>query len=102
MRPVMFYFMTEAKPCADNPECEECTGAYVNCFIQAETVTSAMQTMQALLASEGWEQVQILECAEADDRESYAEDEELLECYDEAEECGSSAVFYTWDQDEEE
>ena len=101
MKTVIFCFLVEAKPGADNPEREECEGAYVNCFVKAETVTSAIQTVQELLTAEGWEQVQIMECYEAD-RAAYAEDEELLDCYDEAAEYGSSAVFYTWEKDEEE
>ena len=96
----LYFAIAEAKPGADNPERLECAGAFVNCFVHASDEQAAQRSVEALLLSEGWELVRMEELHTAD-RAQYAEDAEMLDCCRKAEKYGSSAVFYTWDNEED-
>ena len=95
----MYYLMVSAKPCAENPEAQECAGAYVNCFVKTDSPAEAECRVQQLLAEEGWEPLSI-DTVSRVSRERYAEDPEMCECYDEAEKFGQSAIFYIWEKEE--
>lgn len=100
MRQELYFAIAEAKPTADNPERLECAGAFVNCFVHASGERAAEQSVKALLHSEGWEFVRMEELHTAN-RAQFAEDAEMLECCQEAEKYGSSAVFYIWENEDD-
>lgn len=99
MEQELYYIMAAAKPCADNPECTEYAGAYVNCFLKASDEREAKHKMQQFLAAEGWELLGIDTLHKAD-REQYAQDPEMSRCFDEAEKHGECGIFYTWENED--
>ena len=100
MQQKLYFALAEARPSADNPERQVCTGAFVNCFVRASDERDAQRSVTALLHSERWELVQIEEL-HTTKCEQYADDAEMLECCRKAEKCGRSAVFYTWDNEDD-
>jgi hypothetical protein len=101
----IYFFQLEAIPHLDNPEKEECLGAYVNCWVKSINVKSAWNKAKNFVSNEGWEVVRIQDQFIAN-RKMYEGDneaEESLECFDEAMRDGVSGIFYTWsDEDEDE
>lgn len=50
----VFILMIKVKPNDENPQVSEIAGAYVNCFIEAETFDLAEQIALKFLQSENW------------------------------------------------
>ena len=96
----VYYVMIEGKPKDTNPESAETKGAYIDVWVKSDLLEDAVQKAKDYVEQEEWEVISIEESAEAA-REDYVDDSDLLECYDEACEEGISALFYTWDEDEE-
>ncbi len=96
----IYYVMIEGVPKETNPESEETQGAYIDVWVKTESLEDAIQKAKDYVDHEEWEVDHIEESAEVL-REDYIDDPDLLECYDEACEKGISAIFYTWDQEEE-
>lgn len=95
------YIMFEGEPLPDNPEKEECTGAYINCWVQAADADTALTKARDLIGREGWKVLKTEEQSIAE-REMYEEDpefREFLEAFNEAVEHGISAVFYLWEEE---
>jgi hypothetical protein len=97
----IYFIQLEAIPHSDNPESKECVGAFVNCWVKSTNIKIALDTAKNYVINEGWEVISIEDNSEAN-REMYLgdteEDEELLECFDEAVEEGISAIFYTYEE----
>lgn len=96
----LWYIMVEAVPAEDNEERLEFGGAYINCWVKAESPEAALDEAKAYVAEADWVFLQVMDMFLAD-RDAYLEIPESLECFDEACEDGISAVFYTWPPDEE-
>lgn len=96
----VYYVMIEGKPKDTNPESAETEGAYIDVWVKSDLLEDAVQKAKDYVEQEEWEVISVEESAEAV-REDYVDDSDLLECYDEACEEGISALFYTWDEDEE-
>lgn len=104
----IYLFQLEATPHIDNPEIEECVGAFVNCWVKSTNKELALNKAKKYVSNQGWEVISI-EDPFFVSRDMYEgdteEEEELLECFDEAMQDGISAIFYTYtseDDDEEE
>ena len=96
----IYYVMIEGVPKDTNPEINETKGAYIDVWVETESVDDAIRRTEEYVDLEEWKVIRVEECAEVF-REDYSDDPELLECFDEAVENGISAVFYTWDQEDE-
>lgn len=101
----IYLIQIEAKPQIDNPESNECVGAIVNCWVKSKNIKSALNTAKKFVINQGWEVISI-EDELVVSRDMYLgdseEDEELLECFDEAMREGISAIFYTYEDNEDE
>lgn len=101
----IYLIQLEAIPHIDNPESEECVGAFVNCWVKTTNIKLALNKAQNYVINQGWEVISIEEQFIAS-RDMYLwetdEDEELLECFDEAMREGISAIFYTYSSKDEE
>ena len=97
----IYYVMSEGEPKETNPERAEALGAYIDVWVHTDSLEDAVQKAGDYVDQEGWTVIGIEESAEVS-REDYADDPDLLECYDEACEKGISALFYTWDDSDEE
>jgi hypothetical protein len=98
----IYYFMFEAIPHSDNPEKDDCAGAFINCWVDSIDVNSALTEASNYINDEGWEVISIEDQFIAN-RKQYEEDDQLkesLECFDQAMSDGIAAVFYTWSYDD--
>jgi hypothetical protein len=80
----------------NNDEKEFYSGAFLNCFIEAENESAALKGTKEYAEEQGW----IFKCLKeisAAERDTYS-DEDMLEIYDEAREYGVSGIFYTWSE----
>jgi len=91
----IYYLMMEAKPLPDNEECKELGGAFINCWVNSGDETSAMNKVTEYVSTEGWQIINIEDFFVVT-REMYQEESELLDCFDQAVNCGIGAIFYTW------
>ena len=97
---VVYYFLIEAVPSCVNPEICEVSGAYVNCWVKAETKAFALIKIKEHLKEENWLYVRTEDVFIAE-RERYIDIPESLECYDFACENGIGSIFYTWLSDDD-
>lgn len=100
MNEKIFYVMIEAVPKESNPESAETIGAYVDVWVKTGSLDEAVQKAKEYVDQEEWIVDHVEESSEVV-REDYTDDPDLLECYDEACGNGISALFYTWDAEEE-
>lgn len=94
----IYVFELETIPHLDNPEIEECIGAYVLCFVKSANTKSALNKAKKYVSNEGWEVIGVEDqfIGSRDMYEGEDEDKEILECYDEAVRYGVSGIFYTF------
>lgn len=94
----IYVFELEAIPRSDNPESEECIGAYVLCFVKSTNIKSALKKATEYVSNEGWEVIGVEDqfIGSRDMYEGENEDKEIRECFDEAVEYGVSGIFYTF------
>lgn len=98
----IYLIQLEVIPHINNPESEECVGAFVNCWVKSTNIKSALNTAKNYVINQGWEVVSIEDQFIAN-RDMYLgdteEDEELLGCFDEAVREGITAIFYIYEED---
>ncbi len=94
----MYYIMFEAKPLPDNPESEECGGAYINVWVNSEDSNFAMERAKNYIRNEGWEIIKV-EDMFVTNSQRYEDEPESLECFNEALEYGISALFHIWEKE---
>ncbi len=101
MKERIFYFMIHAVPMDNNPEKEECIGAFINCWVKGATYLTALnKAKKHIHDNEKWTVLNVLESS-IPGREWYIDVPESLECYDEACKYGASFIFYTYENDDE-
>lgn len=91
--------MMEIAPNGDNEECE---GAFLDCWVKAETEQEAVDVAKDYAETQGWEFIGLEEVSVVT-REQYTDDEEdadSLEAYDEAFREGISGIIYTWSDED--
>lgn len=92
---IIYYVMVEAEPSCNNPENKEFSGAYINCWVKADTPVDAVKKVKEYIQKEDWDFVKIEDVFPVQ-RERYLEEPDSLECYDNAVHYGLDAIFYTW------
>lgn len=97
---LIYYFFVEAVPMKDNPESEYVDGAFVNCWIKADSVKSAIKKAKEYIKREKWRWVNAEDMFTVE-RERYLDEPDSLEAYDYACEYGAMGVFYTFSDDAE-
>jgi len=100
----IYFFQIKTIPHIDNPEREECVGAFVNCWVKTINEKSAWTKAKKYVINEGWDVVSIEDqfIAKRNMYEGDSEAEESLECFNEAIRDGISAIFYTWSDEDDE
>ncbi|HYO16520.1 MAG TPA: hypothetical protein VE685_25260 [Thermoanaerobaculia bacterium] len=96
----MFFLTFLAVPTPDAKEYLEAGGAYVNCWIQSPDRFQAEERARELIREYGW-QVEALEEGAIVTSESYDEDEEDREFFEQALVEREVLVFNTWPPGEE-
>ena len=96
----MFFLTFLAVPTPDAKEYHDAGGAYVNCWIRSGDHREAEEKARTLIQDYGWS-VESLEEGAIVTSESYDEDEEDREFYEQALVEGEVLVFNTWPPGEE-
>ncbi len=96
----IYYFLIEAKPMKNNPESEYLNGAYVNCWVEANSTKEAIKKAKEYIKWEKWKWL-YAEDMYTVERERYLDEPDSLEAYDNACKYGAMGVFYTFSDDEE-
>ena len=92
----IFYIQYHAEPLSESKDFGSCGGAYVNCWIKAETQVKAMEAASSVLTSLHWRIVSTeRECVVVDEH-SYQETDEGFECYKQVVDDGECYVFNQW------
>ena len=91
----MHYLQFEATPLRNHPEASTLGGAYVNCWVVAETQSDAETMARKSIIEQLWRIDKLTECYE-DDRSLYDADADGLQYYDQAEIDGGVYVFHTY------
>jgi hypothetical protein len=95
----IFYTIYEAIPLPESEDFEVCGGAYINCWVKAQSEEEASKSASAVIHERGWKVVSIQEeCREVTEA-LYAEDEEGRGYYDQAVVDGECYVFHQWPVD---
>lgn len=76
----VFILMIKVKPDPDNPQVSEIAGAYVNCFVEAETFVLAEEIALKFLKEKCWNPIVLEESYEVTE-DDYEGDPEGLEVY---------------------
>jgi hypothetical protein len=87
--------MFESEPLPENPESEECLGAYINSWVNSDLEEKAFDKASVYITDEGWEITKVEEMYIAC-REQYENNDECvnsLECYDQAVDGGKYGYF---------
>ncbi len=98
----IYWVMIEVTPSEDNEEKDLSSGAFLNCWVKADSKDEAIEATKDYADAQCWDFVSLEDCDEVT-RENYLDDEdaqESLEAYDEASIEGISGIFYTWDEDQ--
>ena len=92
---MIYYLMVEAVPHHNNPESKEYGGAYINCWVKADTPADAMSKVKEYIHEQNWHFIKAEDTFTVQ-RERYIDEPDSLECYDNALQYGLDAIFYTW------
>jgi hypothetical protein len=95
----IFYTQYEAVPLPESEEFGECGGAYISCWLRAQSAPEASELASALFRDRGWKVVSIEEECREVTAAVYFEDEEGRGYYDQAVTEGECYVFHQWPAD---
>ncbi len=104
----LFLLRIEATPTPENPEKDDVGGAYVNAWVDAETLREAEEKAIERIKEEGWSPVKFehweLVCKDCYSEESYDKESlpDILDSIETAFEYGVGLIFHTWPIDETE
>ena len=94
----LYFFTYLARPKAGSENSESYGGAYVNCWIDAESDARAAECASTAISRAGWA-VESLEQYSVVTRKDYADDDEGLQHFDQALIDKEVYVFHTWPPD---
>jgi hypothetical protein len=96
----IFFLTFEAMPCHNHPQRDEVGGAFVNCWINAETLAEAEQLAREIVEQSRWHIDNLTE-SYADDGTLYDHDAPGLQYYEQALVDDSVLVYHTYPAEEE-
>lgn len=91
----VFILMIKVKPDKENPQLLEVAGAYVNCFIEADTFDVAEKISLKFLENENWIPLVLEESWEVTEKD-YENDPEGLEVYKQVLIDKEKYIFHTY------
>lgn len=97
----LFFLTVVARPARDSAEAGEFGGAYVNCWIDEASEEAAVSRAQAAVRDTGWILESIKDIAVVT-RDTYDDQEEGRECFEQALVDGLLLVFHTFPNEPEE
>lgn len=97
----MYHFVFVVTPQPGTDLFEETSGAYANCWINSNNKREAQKYAEGVIGHHGYV-VENLETGERVSRDTYKDDPEALEHFEEASTEGSCFVYYEWPLDDAE
>jgi hypothetical protein len=92
----IYYAIFEATPKPDSPQFENCGGAFINCWVRAQSSNEAESVAAAAISVSGWNMIsQEDEWRELTDH-SYSELDEEWRWYQQAVTDGECYVYHLW------
>jgi hypothetical protein len=98
----IFYIQFEVVPLPRSPDYEKSGGAYVNCWLKAETDTNATTLASAAIHEAGWNIVAVEEERQEVNEAHYLDNKEGREHFEQARIGGECYVFHPWPIDDHE
>ena len=98
----IFYTLYEAIPLPESEEFEVCGGAYVSCWLKAQSEEEASRLALAVIHERGWKVVSVEEECWEVTAVIYSDDDESRGFYDQAVSEGECCVFHLWPIDDQE
>jgi hypothetical protein len=92
----IFYMQYEATPLPESDDFEECGGAYINCWVRAESESEASTLASANIREQQWKIVSVEEECREVTAAYYSENEEGRDYYGQAVQDGECYVFNAW------
>jgi len=98
----IFFAQYEAVPLPESEDFGKSGGAYINCWLKAQSQEEAAQLASAFIQERGWKVVSVeAECREVP-HSLYSEDDDDREHYDQAMIDGECYVLHQWPIDAQE
>lgn len=98
----IFYVQYEAVPAPETPAFAEVGGAFVACWVRAESLLEASQRAHEAIGESGWTIIALVdECHEVSEQ-SYDADDDALPYFRQAVEEGECYVYHQWPADPQE
>src|SRR4051812_42851056 len=88
----IYFVGFRARPGEHLPKSTEAGGAYINCWIKADSTAEAQKVASTFIRSEGW----IVECVEHEAHLIVEPDDESRERFEQAQIDGECYVFHEW------
>lgn len=99
----IYYIQYNIRPLPESEEFESADGAFLICFIQADSEQKATTKVISYINEIHWEIVSLEDGPDIVRREEFIDsDPEWLEAYDAAVKDGEFHALYVWDSEEEE
>jgi hypothetical protein len=92
----IYFIQYEARP---NPESEDfvkCGGGFINCWVKSNSPDEARKAATKTINENNWEIVAVEENCREVSENSYSEEDDGLEHYEQATLDGECYVFHTW------
>jgi hypothetical protein len=97
----IYYIQYNIRPLPDSEDFKTADGAFLICFIQAESAQKAITKALSYINEIHWEMVSLEDGPDVVRREEFVDsDPEWLEAYDAAVRDGEFHALYVWDNDE--
>jgi hypothetical protein len=92
----IFFAQYEAVPLPESEDFGECGGAYINCWLKANSAAEASELALALIHERRWRIVLVEEEIREVFKDLFSEDAEGRDCYQQAVTDGECYVFHRW------
>ena len=98
----IFYFQYQALPTLQSEAFEDSGGAYVNCWVKADSEMQAREIATKAIEANNWRIVSVEEECREVTEEDFSENEKSLEYYLQATIDGECYVYHQWPNESQE
>lgn len=92
----IYFIQYEARPNPKSDDFAKCGGGFVNCWVKSNSPDEARKVATKAINENNWQIVAVEEDCREVSEDSYSEEDEGLEHYEQATLDGECYVFHTW------
>jgi len=92
----IYFLQYEARPSPESNDFEKYGGGFVNCWVKSKSPDEARKQTVKTISENKWQIVSVEEDCREVSEDSYTEDDDGLERYQQAAIDGECYVFHTW------